>query len=575
RLTDRLVTHNRSVDWIPAHLRDGRFGNFLTEAKDWALSRNRYWGTPLPLWVCPQGHTTCIGSFAELAERIGEPLPDGFDPHRVGVDRLRVRCATCGDVTRREPYTLDTWYDSGCAPFAQYHYPFESGRFDPQAPLDFICEGLDQTRGWFYTMHVLATALFDRPAYRRVLVNGMVLDENGRKMSKSKGNAVDPLDLLGQVGGDALRWTFLAVDFTEPMRISPTIVQSIGVRFLRTLLNVAAFYLQNARTGAPGWDGRPPHPRRALDRWILSRWEATREAVSGALERGDPRPAIGPIAGLVDDLSNWYLRRSRPRFWSEEESADRTDAFATLGSVLDGLAHLLAPFLPFTTEWLHQEVTRAGWTTADTSVHLAAWPGPLASRSPELERAMDRLRAEVEQGRVLRQRAEVKARIPLEVLAYASDRPADWAPLGEEGDRLLAEELNVRNIRWGAASADWSESDWVVRKDQDRPVAALPRRPTPELAREGLLRELLRRLQQARKEAQLDYTDRIDLVLAVDPPTREAVERARDRVVADLLVGRLEFHEGPLPDGPGLFRWTEDGFDWAARLVRVAPTPPP
>ncbi|EQD31732.1 Aminoacyl-tRNA synthetase, class Ia domain protein, partial [mine drainage metagenome] len=184
----------------------------------------------------------------------------GFDPHRVGVDRLRVRCATCGDVTRREPYTLDTWYDSGCAPFAQYHYPFESGRFDPQAPLDFICEGLDQTRGWFYTMHVLATALFDRPAYRRVLVNGMVLDENGRKMSKSKGNAVDPLDLLGQVGGDALRWTFLAVDFTEPMRISPTIVQSIGVRFLRTLLNVAAFYLQNARTGAPGWDGRPPTP---------------------------------------------------------------------------------------------------------------------------------------------------------------------------------------------------------------------------------------------------------------------------------------------------------------------------
>ncbi len=573
RLTDRLVAHNQTVDWIPAYLRDGRFGNFLTDAKDWALSRNRYWGTPLPLWVCPQGHTTCIGSFAELAERIGGPLPPDFDPHRVGVDRLRVRCATCQDATRREPYTVDTWYDSGCAPFAQYHYPFESGRFDPQAPLDFICEGLDQTRGWFYTMHVLATALFDRPAYRRVLVNGMVLDENGRKMSKSKGNAVDPLELLAQVGGDALRWTFVAVDFTEPMRISPGIVQSTGVRFLRTLLNVAAFYLQNSRAGGPGWDGRPPHPTGALDRWILSRWEATREAVDRALESGDPRPAVAPIQGFVDDLSNWYLRRSRPRFWAEEDTPDRTDAFATLGAVLDGLAHLLAPFLPFTAEWLHQEVARTGWTTADTSVHLGRWPVPFAPRTTELETAMAELRAEVEQGRVLRQRAEVKARIPLAELAYASARPAGWAPLGDEADRLLAEELNVRTVRWGAATSGWSETEWVIRREQDRVVAALPRRPTAELAREGLLRELLRRLQQARKAARLDYTDRIDLTLAVDPPTREAVELARDRVVADLLVDRLEFEDRPLPDGPGVQRWSEDGFEWSARLVKVGPAP--
>jgi isoleucyl-tRNA synthetase len=569
RLTDRLVVYNQRVEWIPAHLRDGRFGNFLTEAKDWALSRNRYWGTPLPLWVCPQGHVTCIGSFAELADRTGAPLPEGFDPHRVGVDRLAVRCSVCQDATRREPYTLDTWYDSGCAPFAQYHYPFESGRFDPTMPLDFIAEGLDQTRGWFYTMHVLSTALFDRPAFRRVLVNGMVLDENGRKMSKSKGNAVDPLELLNQVGGDAVRWTFLAVDFTEPMRFTPAMVQTGGARFLRTLHNVAAFYLQNSRAGGVAWDGRPVRPAGALDRWILSRLEATRESVDRALNAGDPRPAVPALTSLLDDLSHWYLRRSRPRFWSEEETPDRQDAYATLGSVLDGVARLLAPMLPFTAEWIHQEVTRSGWDRAETSVHLASWPEELAPRDPALETAMDLLRAEVERARLLRQRAEVKSRIPLAELALADARPTAWDPLGEEADRLLAEELNVKRVRWQVAPSSWDDREWVVAREGDRAVAALPRRPTPELAREGLLRELLRRIQQARKEAHLDYSDRIDLLLAVDPPTREAVELNRDRFLRDLLVRHLDFWEGPIPDGPLVFRWPEEGIAWSAQITRV------
>ncbi|HTT26028.1 MAG TPA: isoleucine--tRNA ligase, partial [Thermoplasmata archaeon] len=236
RVTGPLVAYNATVQWHPAHLRDGRFGNFLTEAKDWALSRNRFWGTPLPVWVCGKGHPTCIGSFAELAERTGRALPDGFDPHRAGVDPIRFPCPTCGGEAKREPYTIDGWYDSGSAPFAQFHYPFDPGPFDPAAPLDFIAEGLDQTRGWFYTLHVLATALFDRPAYRVCVSNGMILDEGGQKMSKSKGNVLDPLEILERHGGDAARWAFLTVDYTEPARFGDTAFRRAGGRTLGTLL---------------------------------------------------------------------------------------------------------------------------------------------------------------------------------------------------------------------------------------------------------------------------------------------------------------------------------------------------
>ena len=198
RFTAELQQNNATVHWVPPYLRDGRFGNFLTEAKDWAVSRNGYWGTPLPIWMCPEGHTTCAGSFAELGRLAGTPLPPSFDPHRVEADRIVFPCPTCGAPSRREPYTIDAWYDSGAAPFAQFHFPFEEGPFDPAQPLDYVAEGLDQTRGWFYTLLVLSTALFHRPAYRASLTTGMVLDESNRKMSKSKGNVLDPIDLLAR-----------------------------------------------------------------------------------------------------------------------------------------------------------------------------------------------------------------------------------------------------------------------------------------------------------------------------------------------------------------------------------------
>ncbi len=413
RFTQALQRNNAGVRWIPAHLREGRFGNFLTEAKDWALSRNRYWGTPLPIWLCPAGHPTCVGSFTELVRLTGAPLPAGFDPHRVHVDRIVFPCPKCAAPSRREPYTIDAWYDSGSAPFAQFHYPFEPGPFSPDAPLDYVSEGLDQTRGWFYSLLVLSTALFSRPAYRTSLTTGMVLDDSGRKMSKSKGNVLDPLQLLERVGADPIRWTFLSIDFTEPMRVGETTIHKAAARTLGTLTNLVAFHLENARPDGLDPAVAEPTVTSLLDRWALTRLEATRQAVSTALDEGDPRPAALAVRELVDDLSTWYVRRSRPRFWGDTSPADRRAAHDTLSYVLLGVARITAPLIPFTAEWVHHEVGEHEFEDAEDSVHLARWPDRLASRDPELEAGMAQLRELVEVGRELRHRAEVKARIPL------------------------------------------------------------------------------------------------------------------------------------------------------------------
>jgi len=573
RFTPALVRANASITWIPSHVRDGRFGNFLTEAKDWALSRNRFWGTPLPIWRCEGGHATCVGSFSELADRLGGPLPQPFDPHRVTVDRLVLACPDCGAPARREPYTIDVWFDSGSAPFAQFHYPFDSGPFEAGAPLDYICEGLDQTRGWFYTLHVIATALFDRPAYRVCLTHGMVLDDSGRKMSKSKGNVLEPLALLERLGGDAVRWTFLVQDFTGDMRVGDAAIERASHRTLGTLRNVVAFHVQNARADRLPPAAERPRPASALDRWLLSRLEATREAIDDALDRFDPRPGALALRELVDDLSTWYLRRSRPRFWADAQSPERRDAHATLSYALAGIARIAAPLLPFTAEWVQQEVADAGFRDAARSVHLSAWPERLAARDVALEEGMREVRALVEVGRELRQRAQVRARIPLEVLVVVGEPTPALAGLGEEGSRLLAEELNVRAVRRrprGEGDA-FPETDWVVREQDGRVVAALPRRPTPELLSEGLAREVARRLQQSRKELGLRYLEPIAITVSAPAPLYEAIAARREALEKDLLANPLEITREPLPAGPEVRSFDVDGVGFSARLVRRAP----
>jgi isoleucyl-tRNA synthetase len=570
RLTQRLVELNGTVRWIPEHLREGRFGNFLTEAKDWALSRNRYWGTPLPVWLCPAGHATCIGSFAELEERLGRPLPQPLDPHRVTVDALLLKCASCGAEARREPYTIDAWYDSGSAPFAQFHYPFESGPFDPTAPLDYIAEAIDQTRGWYYSLLVIAVALFDRPAYRTCLTSGHVLDETGHKMSKSKGNVVEPIALLERVGGDALRWAYLSVDFTEGIRISEAGVHRSAERTLGTLRHVLAFHTENARADDLPPADRPPTAAAPLDRWLLSRLEGTRSAVEAALEGYDPRPAATAVREFVDDLSTWYVRRSRPRFWGETSGEDRRTAHATLSYTLLGLSRTIAPLLPFLAEWVYQEAGGSGFADPERSVHLGPWPGALASRDARLEEGMAAVRELAEVGRELRQRAGVKSRIPLEEFVLFGAPSAALAALGSDGDRLLADELNVRSLRrvpLGEAGR-YPESDWVVRTGEGTPRAALPRRPTEALRDEGRRREVARRLQQTRKEMGLRYTDRIEVDLALPPPLRAAIEAHRAELARELLADRLDLLDGPLPAGPAVRQWELDGVTFEARVTR-------
>ena len=565
RATDRLVRYNATVQWIPAYLREGRFGNFLTEAKDWALSRSRYWGTPLPIWVCASGHTTCVGSFSELSELVGEALPRPFDPHRVTVDRLRVRCGTCHADARREPYTIDAWYDSGSAPFAQFHYPFEPGPFDPDGALDYICEGLDQTRGWFYSLLVIATLLFDRPAYRACLTTGLVLDERGRKMSKSKGNALEPMSLLERYGADAVRWTFLSSDYTEAMRGDENTIRKTSARTLGTLANVVGFHLGNARAdGLPPVEERPSPPG-ALDRWLLSRLESTRAQVESALDTYDLRTGALAVGGFVDDLSTWYLRRSRPRFWADSDSADRQMAHATLSYVLLGLARTVAPLLPYSGEWIYQEVGERAYRKRDGSVHRTEWPRSLSVRDERLEVGMLRLRGLVEVGRELRHRAGVKSRIPLTELVFFGEPPAAVQELGDEGRRLLEEELNVRNVRWvpRAEPEMFPEAEWVVREE-----AALPRRPTEELAAEGLVREVARRLQQTRKELRLRYTERVAVTVAATGPLLAALQDRRAALAADLLAEPFELVEGVLPPGPDVREWDLDGVTFSARVAR-------
>ncbi len=578
RFSRELLENNATVGWVPEHLRDGRFGNFLTEAKDWALSRSRYWGTPLPIWMCPSGHATCVGSFEELARLTGAALPAGFDPHRVTVDALRFPCPACTAAghpseARREPYTIDAWYDSGSAPFAQYHYPFEPGPFHPATPLDFIAEGLDQTRGWFYTLLVLSTALFHRPAYRRCVVNGLALDAAGQKMSKSKGNVLDPLTLLATHGGDAVRFWFLSIDFTEPMAVTEAAIRQAGQRTLGTILNVLEFFRANAPPGSADDLERPPVPTTRLDAWILSRLDATVRAVTAALEGYDPRAGALALRGFVDDLSTWYLRRSRPRFWEEEATEDRRAAGRTLGYVLGVSARLLAPFAPYTAEVLWTELRGDVLDRAESSVHLARWPDAPGGADPVLDAGMTGLRHLVETGRELRQRAGVKARMPLSAVVVTPALARAYAALGAEGDRLLADELNVKSVvRAPRIDGErYPESAWVVAEEDGTPAVALPRAPDPGLVAEGLVREVLRRLQRARKELGLDFADHVRLTVVADEEIYRALEPARSTLVRELLADHLELARGPAPDGSGLTAYDVDGRAFAARLERVAP----
>ncbi len=608
---DRLLEENARTDWHPGRIRDGRYGEWLRGNVDWALSRNRFWGTPLPVWRCTAdaSHVTCVGSLVELGGLAGTDL-SSLDPHRPYVDDVVLPCPVrpgagderrCGAEARRVSEVIDVWYDSGAMPFAQWGAPWQNEeQFRAAYPAQYICEAIDQTRGWFYTLMAIGTLVFDRSSYETVLCLGLLLDAEGRKMSKHLGNVLDPFALFNRHGADAVRWLMLAGGSPwSDRRVGPGALEEVVRKVLLTYWNTASFFLLYASVAGfePASAGAPPaSDRPVLDRWALGEVAAAAIEVEAALEDFDSARAGRRLAELVDDLSNWYVRRSRRRFWDGDPAA-----LATLHECLDVLTRLLAPFIPFLTETVWQRVVVAGDPHASESVHLATWPLVDAARvDPALSRDVALVRRLVELGRAARASAKKGTRQPL---AQAMVSAPGFADLSEQLRAEVADELNVATVvpltgelvdvvikpnfralgrRFGkrtpavaaavAAAAgvpvdgdlsvqvdgetvqlsgdelivtETPRTGWSVASEGGVSVA-LDLTVTPELRRAGLAREVVRLVQDARKRAGLDVSDRIELWWQVRGQSGESGEgnSAADDDGASELRDALRKHAG-------------------------------
>jgi isoleucyl-tRNA synthetase len=471
RLKDRLMANNQLINWYPSHIRDGRFGNWLENNVDWALGRDRYWGTPLPVWVCEQCHEAeCFGSVQELRERalrtkrvgLGRSSFDlsELDLHRPYIDEVVVTCK-CGGAMRRTPEVIDCWFDSGSMPVAQWHYPFENEeRFKEQFPADFICEGIDQTRGWFYSLHAISVLLFDQPCFLNCISFGHVLDGEGQKMSKSRGNVIDPWDVIQLHGADAMRWSFYTASPPDyPRRFSLDLVAESVRKFALTLWNTYSFFVTYAQID--GFDPRSDAPsvseRPALDRWILSELNQLVQQVDTDLARYEMTRPARAIQDLIEDLSNWYVRRSRRRFWKSEVDKDKAAAHHTLYECLLTLCKLIAPFQPFTAEEMYQNLVRSWDSQAPESVHFCEYP----QADPELidEQLMAETQAVmrvVTLGHAARNEAGIKVRQPLALAIVKPRSQEEMQGLGRLVDQIR-DELNVHEVQFTLEESDLVE----------------------------------------------------------------------------------------------------------------------
>ncbi len=540
---DRLVGGNSSINWYPDYIREGRFGEWLRNNVDWAISRERYWGTPIPIWQCRDcGHRVCVGSVAELKEAAGpgrQADVDGLDLHRPYVDDVILDCPAngCGGEMRRIPEVMDAWFDSGAMPFAQWHYPFDNPEIaeDGRFPADYICEAVDQTRGWFYSLHALATLLTEQPSYRNVICLGLILDSRGQKMSKHVGNVVQPFTVLDAHGADALRWyLFTASHPGEPRRFSDKLVSETLRRVLLTLWNVYSFFTNYAAIDQFHPDQIPAgwQPENELDRWILSELNVLVTQVDGYLAAYNPTDAGRRIQEFIDRLSNWYVRRSRRRFWKSENDTDKVSAYAALYNCLVTVARLMAPLAPFMAEEIYRNLVGSVDPSAPDSVHLDRYPASDASLiDQDLMEATHLAMQVASMGRAARSRAGFKVRQPL-AQVQVWGRP-DY--LERVGPQIL-EELNIKELQvLDNGSGPGSYADYQERLRQVAqargevefsghgiyPVdgywvsaepgclVAIDANVTPELAEEGLARELAHRIQGLRRSARFELTDRI------------------------------------------------------------------
>jgi isoleucyl-tRNA synthetase len=452
---DKLVDLNNTINWVPEHIRTGRFGNWLENNIDWALSRERYWGTPLPIWECEScKHREGVGSVKELSEKAGRDLRE-LDLHRPYVDQVHWDCPECGSPMTRVPDLIDVWFDSGSMPVAQWHYPFENKeKFEEQFPADYICEAVDQTRGWFYSLHAISTLLFGEVSYKNVISLGLILDGEGRKMSKSLGNIISPSEVLNAHGADAFRWyLYTATPPGQERRFSSELVGEVIRSFTLTLWNVYSFFVTYANLDKPTVTTLPIASS-DLDRWLLSELNVLVRDVTEAYEHYDVPNATRPIEAFVERMSTWYLRRSRRRFWKSESDSDKQAAYSTLYTALVTVAKLLAPSMPFLADELYQNLVRSVDESAPESVHLTKWPEVLPEMIDEsLNRDMALVMRLVSLGHSARQKANRKVRQPLAEVAFSLGNPTERKAVETYAD-LFLDELNVKHVRLLDASTE-------------------------------------------------------------------------------------------------------------------------
>ncbi|GAA4905891.1 isoleucine--tRNA ligase [Streptomonospora salina] len=603
-IKDRLLEQNARTNWFPENVKEGRYGEWLRNNIDWALSRSRYWGTPLPVWVCPEEHHTVVGSLEELGGLAGRDL-SALDPHRPYVDDVAFDCPQCGGRAERVPEVIDVWFDSGAMPFAQWGAPHRNNdAFEAGFPGQYICEAIDQTRGWFYSMMAVSTLVFGRSSYENVVCLGHILAEDGRKMSKNLGNVLEPVDVMERHGADALRW-FMAASGSPwmPRRVGHDALEEIVRKVLLTYYNTASFFTLYAGAGN-AWshdrlaEAPAPGDRPLLDRWLLSELNRVVAGVGDALDRFDTAGAGRLITTFVDDLSNWYVRRSRRRFWAGADTPEGASAFATLFTALESLTLVMAPVVPFITDHVWAALRRP---EAPESVHLAQWPEAREDLvDPRLSEQMALVRRLVELGRAARVDSGVRTRQPLSRVLVGA---AGFAELPEQLRGQIAEELNVQQLdplsavggdlvehtvkpnfralgkrfakrtpvvaeAIGAADArtlveqvrstGWAHIEvegepveisseeilvseqpregWTVAAENGETVA-LDLEITPELQRAGLARELVRLIQDARKSGGLEISDRIDLWWSADDPvTAQALQEHATMIAGEVLA---------------------------------------
>ena len=627
---DHLVANNRSVNWMPDNVKEGRMGNFLENVVDWGLSRERYWGTPLPIWQCEDGHMHVIGSKQELLDMaIGEVnLPE---LHRPYIDEVKIKCPHCGKPMQRVKEVIDCWYDSGSMPFAQWHYPFENKeKFEARFPADFISEAIDQTRGWFYTLMAISTQLFDCSPFKNCLVLGHVQDADGRKMSKHLGNVVDPWDVLDDQGADAVRWYFYAASAPWlPSRFSKENVSEYQRKFMGTLWNTYYFYVLYADIDS--FDPTKHDIEKAklslMDKWVMSRLNTLVKGVDEDLSAYRIPEACRKLTDFVDDLSNWYIRLGRDRFWGKGMEGDKEAAFITLYTVLSTLSKLIAPFVPFMAESIYQNIVRSVDTSAPESVHLCDYPVCEEKWiNSDVERQMAAVESVVQLGRACRNLSNVKVRQPLANL-YISG-----ADFSEQYQNLVADELNVKKINFVTDASEFVGYDLkpnfftlkarygrflgrmrgeLQKLDGAAVVAAFNRGETvtirmddtdivlskedvlveavkkegftsqvdgqltvvldtnlnEDLIREGYAREFISKVQTMRKDAGFDVTDRIEISCTCKPSLQKALENSTEMILSGVLGKALTFSENA--EGESVKEWDINGESAVIGVKRV------